>query len=636
MPDRGRILVAALAGTSLAACRPPVAEQVDAGAPAATAIADGQAPAPTDASTDAGDGDAGASAGSCDPRALLLARGALQGDLVPILLAPPVHARLAVGAAFTESPVRAPAPPPPSAPSGVPGWVGFLGDAEVTRAPWAVVGCQAWSFREAGLAWPVAAQAVGRYVDEARGVVYARVRSAGLLGQPAGLTGVVLLRMPGTYPAEEGNTDDWPLRLAGVSSDEELRARVLALRSDGSHGTSAEEQGRLHALFGAASASGAALSRAADPEGLDVDSAGQGRFRERLAHLRPAEAPRAPHLGRVLAAVREASTVCAWTVDHEPSRPAGMRGLCRGEHGSVVLRRRPDGVGIEAVVLDPPIAAREQAASPKATKGAERIAARPPSPGTLRAVRELWSSATVLAEAPWGGDGGTIAVAEVPPGASEHASGLLAVTVAGSYAQAQRIYLPDFRTGEARVDVAFADVDGDGFTDLVLHPDPAPEDAPWARVFLSPRDAQTAGARDLQPDEAVAALLPGATSFADAVTRILGAPRGAVSPAQARAALQGRRLSPGARAFDVDKSGVLTDRPLADLRPLVPACKDPGGWELSFSCDPRRPVCHAHCATVRDPVTGGGGMGEPGTYFTYVLTTGSGPTAILAVVHDYG
>ncbi|HEY8042327.1 MAG TPA: VCBS repeat-containing protein [Polyangiaceae bacterium] len=313
--------------------------------------------------------------------------------------------------------------------------------------------------------WPAGARVLGGVVQD--GVAYVLLESQRLLDQPAGLRGVWIDAGTLRSPFEAS-----PMALADVRDASDLASRVAHPPPVGSSDRSAVA---LLATLRAASASTSSLARALAAEGADVEVAWQSTFVQPVGKLDGEGAAPSPLADRVLADVRAAVTTQACGADAcEAWTDAGhavVRFVVQG--GRWVVR---------TVVEDAPLPRTTPGATPREVE---------PSPSSSATESTLRSRArevkAVLGEAPLTSAGGTIGVGitDLAPDAP-----VVAISEGGS----ARVFALDVGTvhadtTETRWAAAFADVDGDGRTDVVVRMSGKRVDgAPlaWTQIYLAP------------------------------------------------------------------------------------------------------------------------------------------------------
>jgi hypothetical protein len=458
-------------------------------------------------------------------------------------------------------------------------WLTFGGTREVAIGAWRVTLDPGGDSQiEAVERWPTGVRVLGGLVEG--GAAYVLLESVGVLDQPAGLRGVWV--DSGTRATA---FDASPMALAEVHDLAELAGRVSRPSVTGSAERNAMA---LLSTLRAASASTVMLGRAVATEGAEVGRVWQSTFVQPLGRLDGEATNAAPLAEQALGIVRAALTTQACGADSCESWTDAGRAVVRFavQGGRWVVR---------ALVEDAPlprgpvvIAPHLVTANPDATATATLLRAR------AREVKQ------VLGEAPLTPGGGTIGVGltDLTPDApvmalTEGAAGRVFPLDAGSV-RAEAV--------EARWDVAFADADGDGRTDVVVHmtgkrPDGSP--VTWTQVFLAP--VASVEATSVEVDLATSLATMDAEDAASAAKAATSLPAGAVSRDEACRLLSAastpagfrRTAAPGARVLLFDEPGMPTWHPKVvptakidadDVRGLGAHCAD-------LECSPTRPYC---------------------------------------------
>jgi hypothetical protein len=362
-------------------------------------------------------------------------------------------------------------------------WLAFAGTPEAAVGAWRIVREAGGEARiEAVERWPTGVKVLGAVA--APGATYVLVQSVGVLDQPAGLTGVWIDAGSRASPFDAS-----PLALADVHDVGELAARVAHPPAAGAAERNAVT---LLATLRAASGSTALLARTLAAEGADVGVVWQSTFVQKIGRLDGEGAAPSPLADRVLAIVKDAVTTHACGADScEAWTDAGhavVRFVVQG--GRWVVRAvyedaRP------AVPAGSPAHPREVPASADASA----------TESTLRAHARTVDR--VLGEAPLAASGGTIGV-----GLTDLDPDVPVVAVGeGGTARVLRVEAGTVRAeaSEAKWEAAFADVDGDGRTDVVVRMSgtrTGGSPVAWAEAFLAPPPSVQAVA--LEPDLASA------------------------------------------------------------------------------------------------------------------------------------
>jgi hypothetical protein len=381
--------------------------------------------------------------------------------------------------------------------------------------------------------------------------------------------------------------DRSPLALANVSELAELPARMEALPAPVTpleHNTAG-----LLATLRAASASPQALAHTLAPQGADVEVVWQSLFAKSIGHADAATLPTSDVGGRALSLVRDALGTQACGLD-----------ACEAwtDRGHAVVRFAPhEGEWTLVALLE------DAAAGPPApSQSPPREVDPSPAPDATRAVLEARAKEIkqILGEAPLSGAGGTIGVAVT--GAAPDAP-----TIAVREGAGARLFPLDVGAVRAEVaegawEAAFADVDGDGRTDVVLRMAGARTDGSklaWTQFFLSPPASVQVTSVEADLASALAVMdAPDAKTAARAASAIAARPVGhdeacqvlssATTPAGFR-----RAAAAGARLLQFQQPGRPTWRPK-----IVPLAKiaagdvhDLGAHCADLKCDKTRPYC---------------------------------------------
>jgi hypothetical protein len=432
--------------------------------------------------------------------------------------------------------------------------------------------------------WPAGVRVLGGFVDHT--AAYVLLESLGVLDQPAGLRAAWIDGGGRSSPFEAS-----PLALSDVADIADLDARVQhppqIIAPEG--GT-----GALIATLRAASGSSDALVHSLSTAGADIEVAWQSLFLERVGHI-DSGAPPGPLTERALAIVRDALGTQACGPDTCEAWSERGRAVVRFamQEGRWVVR---------AFIEDAPVARPSTPlASPHEVEGSATADA---TSELLRArVRE---TKQLLGEAPLTAAGGTIGVAltDAAPDAP------CVVVREGTSARLFPLDVGAVRAGASEVtwSAGFADVDGDGRTDIALRMSTTRADgAPlaWTQVFLAPPPSMqatsvdadlasalaTMGAVDVRAAARAAASLPPHGVSHDDACRLLSV---ASTPAGFR-----RVASADARLLLFQEPGRPTWRPKIVTRDKI-AADDVRGLNAhcaELSCSLTRPYCAWASAT---------------------------------------
>jgi hypothetical protein len=426
--------------------------------------------------------------------------------------------------------------------------------------------------------WPAAVRVVGGLREG--GVTYVLLETVAALDQPGGLRGVWVDGNGHPSPFETS-----PLALAGTRDVDELAARV---KQPAILGSAERNAISLVATLRAAAASPGALARTLATEGADVGNVWQSIFVQPVGHLDGQGSAPSALTDRVLAVVRSALETQACGVDAceawTDTGHAVVRFVVQG--GRWVIRWVLEDAPLPATAATgAPRRALDPAVDPQATAALLRARAG-------QVVR-------VVGEAPLTSSGGSIGVGltDLAPDAP---------VIAVREGAASRTFVIDQVAarkpwGDERWDAAFADVDGDGRTDVVLRMEGTRGGtvAAWTQVFLAP--AASVQSRSLSSDLAssyaimeaqdahaaaqLATALPARGVSRDEACRLITA---ATTPAGFRKAARA-----DARVLRFDQPGLPTWLPKIvpsakvtadDVRGLGAHCAD-------MTCSSTRPYC---------------------------------------------
>jgi hypothetical protein len=458
-------------------------------------------------------------------------------------------------------------------------WLVFVGTSDVAVGAWRVTRSSSGEAQvEAVERWPVGVRVVGGLVDG--GVAYVLLESVAVLDQPAGLRGVWI-----DGGARASPFDGSPMALSDVQDVAALAARVSRPPPVGSTERTAVA---LLSTLRAASTSGPMLARALAAEGADVGVAWQSTFVQRVGRLDGEGATPSPLADRALAIARAAVTTQACGAESCEAWTDGGHAVVRFvvQGGRWVVR---------TVIEDAPVARGTASAAPHPVQAASDTA----STDTLLRARTR-DVKQVLGEAALTASGGTIGVGltDMTPDVP-----VIALREGG----AARVFPIDAGTvraeaAEARWDTAFADVDGDGRTDVVLRmtgkrPDGSP--VAWTQAFLAP--PASVQATSVEADLATSLATMDAADARSAAQAATSVPAGGVAHDDACRLLSAastptgfrRVASSDARVLLFDEPGMPTWRPKVvsaakigadDVRGLGAHCAE-------LVCNPARPYC---------------------------------------------
>jgi hypothetical protein len=466
-----------------------------------------------------------------------------------------------------------------------PRWLVLLGGEEAAKSAWILQPGGSPAIIPAD--FPQAVRVTGQRTQGS--TVYLEVTSVAAGDLPGGLRAIV----PIDGPSGEIVAREWAT-LLGVEGLSGLDAYLAQARSSADY--------RLPSGEDSTQASLAALLPAG---GTEVFTTWPSRGGRRTGRLVPADLASSPSLGPALALLGASSMQCA-------------RSLCEGRDGDgflighALLDMEGDRLVLRRLLLAPPPPART--ATPR------RVAARAEGAGLGAALRPLVAGVKgVLAEAPFSAAGGAVGVAEVI--AEDSGDSDRHLTVAVSEGPLTRAYDVSFAfASPAPIEVGFADIDGDGYTDVVTRTPGKKERTPM--VFLVPPASRPIDL--LRPDLASIWPLREARSLDDAIGRALAIPARGLTSAEACPLLLAP-LPAGVRLFDYTEPNPYdTGRTMRELTPArhrelqgsEPLCASP------LLCSPTRPVCRDH--------------GENNPALSYYWFRWSRGAPRLAAVADYG
>jgi hypothetical protein len=340
-----------------------------------------------------------------------------------------------------------------------------VGTTEVALAAWRVTRQTTGEVTAEPLEhWPAGVRVLGGTVRE--GTAYVLLESLKALDQPAGLRAAWIDAWANSSPYDAS-----PMALGNVKDVAELEQRIKAPP----HPPSEQTALALLAALRTASSSATALAHSLAAAGVDVGVAWQSLFVQVTGHLDADAVATSALTDRVLSTMRSALSTQACGVD-----------ACEAwtDHGHAVVRfTSEDGRWALKTVVEDVAAAAPREVVPR------RIVDRSPEPVATRSllIARARNVAKVLGEASLTGAGGTIGVglADLAPDApivvvSEANTARLFPLHVGSVRAAAR---------DAAWEAAFADVDGDGRTDVVLKMSGHRADnseLSWSQAFLAP------------------------------------------------------------------------------------------------------------------------------------------------------
>jgi len=462
-------------------------------------------------------------------------------------------------------------------------WLAFVGSPDVALGAWHVTRSADGTSEASPIEhFPVGVRVIAGLV--ASGVAYVLLESVAVLDQPAGMRSVWTDAIAGTSPFEAS-----PMELSDIGDSSAWMQRVKDARPPDAPDRTAST---LLAVLRSASVSPSALIRSLSALGTDVQLAWQSTFAETVGHIRSDTAAGSPLVSRALDIVRATLTTRACGID-----------TCEAwtERGHAVVRfvLSDSHWTIRAVIEDAPNLAAA-AAQPTSTRPhlVQPLADDARTDDLVRArVRHV---ERILGRAPLTPSGGVVAVVQtdMDPDAPQ-----IAIEEAGT------IRLFPINSGAMRLEgsdasweVAFADVDADDRTDVVLRlngHDPGGQAVAFALAFLVP--PMSVQATSVDPDLPSALAMADSTSADAAARAAIALPMRTVNREDACRLLSGagtvagfRRVAgPDARVLHFDQPSLPTWHP--KVVPLAKLANDDvrglGAHCTDVICDPRRPYC---------------------------------------------
>jgi hypothetical protein len=424
--------------------------------------------------------------------------------------------------------------------------------------------------------WPTGVKVVGGLVEG--GVAYVLLESLGVLDQPSGLHGAWIDSRGPRSPFEAS-----PMALSDVREMGELASRVKRAPPV------ERDTAALVGVLRGASASTATLASSLAKEGADVRIAWQSLFTQRVGHLDADGAASSPLAGAVLAILRDALATQA-------CGPESCEAWSDGGRSIVRFIRQDERWVLREIIEDAPIA--RSAAIASAPRAVAALEDPNETESLLRArarqVKQL------LGQAPLASSGGSIGV-----GLTDLAPNLPVVVVReGSAARMFVIDAGAVRSegGEAHWDAAFADIDGDGRTDVVVRmtgDGAGGLPVAWTQAFLAPPPSVQASS--LEADLASALALMSSPDVASAARTATSMPFRGVAHEDACRLLATastppgfrRQAAPDARLLHFDEPGMPTWRPkIVPLGKLaVDDVRGIGAHCAELACSATRPYC---------------------------------------------
>ena len=495
-------------------------------------------------------------AGPADTLAPVRARGALHGE-----------------------PIRIPA-------AGTHGdrWLVFVGSPDVARAAWVLSPGSDKDELAPVEGWPAGVKVVGGYVRQS--VVYLVLETMPMLDQPGGLRTVWFDGFGNASPFTFAPASAF----AGVRDVADLAKRVDA----GPLPARKPPDGALMAALRVASTSEVMLGKALAAGGADVVEVWQETFLRPVEHVDPSRLAASARAQELLALVRDAikNDHCDGDVCETPTGSTGQK------HASIVFAEEPNAQrrwAIRAFEIEDAPPHLPASTAPRAVPASATTEA------TEAVLREhVRTVKQVLGEAPLGGHG-TIGVAVT----DYESNGPTMVVKDGDYARVFPLSSMSFvgaNSADLRFEARFADVDGDGRTDVVLRATGTSTDGTplaLAQTFLAP--PPSVQVTDALVDHGSELAMAGATSIDGAVRAALSVATRGVTVSDACKLLASANTLVGFRRVATADVRVLTfeeptmptyrARVVAESRLRAEDVRDVGKHCKELECAPSRPYC---------------------------------------------
>jgi hypothetical protein len=457
-------------------------------------------------------------------------------------------------------------------------WLLFIGSPDVARAAWVFTPGVDQLAPVDG--WPVGVKVVGGVVRDS--VAYLLLETTKLYDQPAGLRTVWFdgFGTPSPFTALTQRAFD------GVRDLDELTRRLAA----GPPGSKRAPDGALVATLRTASKSEAGLASVLAPDGADVIDVWQETFRQTVEQLDPQRVSASPRAAKLVDFMREAikdddcdSVVCETTTSN------GHATISFVEDGA---RWKIREIAIDVAAPPPPPATAPHVVDPSTTTDA-----------SARALREHVSNVkTILGEAPLGTTG-TIGVALT----DYEAKGPAIVLADGDYSRVfplGSMGLIASAAPDASFEVRFADLDGDGRTDVVIRGSGTTSDGSsvdLSEAFLAPVASVEIDEDGLSADHGSELALLGSVTVDSALQAALAvAPRGVSHDEACKLMVGATQLVAFRKITTADVRILGFEEPLTPTyRPHVVAeskigpndVRDVGRRCKDLDCSPTRPFC---------------------------------------------
>lgn len=460
-------------------------------------------------------------------------------------------------------------------------WLVFLGTPDVARAAWIVTPGADKDELVPVESWPLGVKVVGSVVRQS--VAYVVLETVKMLDQPAGLRAVWFDGFGNTSPFAASET-----AFDGVRDVAELEKRIDA----GPQAPKRAPDGALMTVLKAASKSEAALAATLAPRGADVTDVWQDLFAQKVDAVDAQKLSSSPRAQELLDAVKDAVTNdhCIGDECEAVTAKGHVRIAFVEDAGKWVIREFSREVAPPASTPS----TTPKAVAPSATTTSTEDALRE----RVRTVGQVLGEAPALA----GSSGATIGVAIT----DFEAHGPAVVLHDGDYARVfplASMSFADANLVEPKFEARFADLDGDGRTDVIVRVAGRASDGTpvvLAQGFLAPPPSVNA-AQDLIGDHGSDLALVNAPSIDAALAAALAVPPRGVAVADACKLLAGADKLPTFRKIATADVRVVTfDEPsLPAWRPRVVSesklkpedVKQTGKSCKELECSATRPFC---------------------------------------------
>ena len=459
--------------------------------------------------------------------------------------------------------------------------VAFIGSGEATVAAWSMADADAAFGPEPR--WPVGVKVTGAFASDGD-VPYALVQSLAVLDQPAGLHGVIPIDAHDDY--DDLGRDDDLVAFQGVTTIDAAKAIASAPQQD---------RTPLVAAMKGASSSAAALKKAASKDGIDLYESYQGTFLVSAQHLDAAAIATSPRADAMRALLADAASAgsCGRFVCDATDTDTGA------SIGHVVLAHEGERWVVRGFFLPKePIAAKPASATASLMPSAKASAA------TNEVLQRHLKAEGSVIEASLGGSG-TLAL--VAPASNDEGPALM---IHQGILEAV-IPLSDFgyvssAAGSATYDARFADVNGDGTTDVIVQMSATGEAATtYRQVHLTPTTLRGSGLLSpLDPDRQLEVFL--AASLDDAAKSAMAHVSASFTHKEACALLAPSKTLAGVRSIALPDASVVTftEPGMATFRATskrLDALAKDEWYESAFDCKGYRCDGDSYCVTFDGP-----------------------------------